>query len=146
MNLPLFSGRNEFSGFARSTRLFVRKRQSPLALQSLQKIPALPSLESAAGALPLQQFAYRVGQLQPADPGAGLDNLLDQRHLLCGKFPTTEPLLICCCLHAIILSLLSRNRTMASCPAKNGRGCKYLSRLPPIHSGFQTGKIADLAL
>ena len=68
------------------------------------------------------------------------------RHLFCGKFPTTEPLLICCCLHAIILSLLSRSRTMASCPEKNGRGWKYLSRLPPIHSRFQTGKIADLAL
>jgi hypothetical protein len=65
---------------------------------------------------------------------------LDQRHLFCGKFSTTEPLLICCCLHAIILFLLSRSRTMAFCPEKNGRGRKNLSRLPLNHSPFQTGK------
>ncbi|CAB1075682.1 hypothetical protein D1AOALGA4SA_3495 [Olavius algarvensis Delta 1 endosymbiont] len=65
---------------------------------------------------------------------------------MCAKFPTTEPLLICYCLHVIILSLLSRSRTTASCPAKNGRGWKYLSRLSPNHYRFQTGKIAGLSL
>jgi hypothetical protein len=35
---------------------------------------------------------------------------------------------------------------MASCPEKNGRGKKYLSRPLPNHSRLQTGKIADLAL
>ena len=66
--------------------------------------------------------------------------LLDQRHLLCGKFPTTKPLLICRQLHAIVLSVLLRTRTRASWPAKNGRDRKNLSRLPPNHSRFQTGK------
>jgi hypothetical protein len=71
---------------------------------------------------------------------------LDQRYLFGGKFSTTEPLLFFLCLHAIILSLLSRSRTMASCPVKNARGWKYLSRLPRIILTFKRVKNADLSL
>jgi len=140
MNLPRFGGRNKLSGGARCTWLFIRKRQNSLAFQPLQKITALPGFEFAAGALPFQQFAYRVGQFKSADSATGLYNLLNQRYLFCGNFSTAEPLLICRCLHAIVLSLLLRSRTMVACPAKNGHSRKKLSRPPPDNYCFQTSK------
>ncbi len=112
VNLPVSSRRNPLSGSPRPGRLFGRKRQNPLALQSLQQVPALPCLEPASGALPLQQFAYRIGQLQPADPCTGRYNLLDQRHLFRGKLSATESLLIFCCVfHTIVRSSQRYNRT-----------------------------------
>jgi hypothetical protein len=70
-----------------------------------------------------------MGQLKSAEPSTRLDDLLDQRHIFRAKFPTTEPLMLLRYLHAIVLSLLSRSKAMASCPVKNVRAGK-------IYHGF----------
>jgi hypothetical protein len=124
MNLPLFGGCHTFSGFARPTRPFTRKRQKPLTLKPLQKIPTFPSLESATRPFPFQKFANGVGQLKAAKTRTRLNDLLDQRYLFCGKFSTTEPLIRFGYLHAIFLSLLSYSKKMAFCPVKNVHGRK----------------------
>ena len=81
-----------FSGRRAPRNLFFRKPQDSLTLQTLQKIPAFPGLETSTRSLPVQQLAYRPGQFRPADPTAGAYHLLDQRYFPDVELPTANAL------------------------------------------------------